>query len=318
MKLNHGARTELKGQHTISIMNSPGSNHEFKSAFLAEVIFASLTEAGHAAHTIKTFYKGGFKKGYSNDVEQVFTEAAEGQVGFKMMLNRDGLYDLLPEGLFHQSKGNTRVNSVQDAVEEHKQFKEEEKLARKFFAPLEQLLFLYRADAETAERNALYHIQNGQLNESFYHFWNIELELPEGPASRLLRLMPSADIIKSDIDVTAAALSYVLQSKVTLQATLLPDTCSLQQQSLCEQYLGVNATVGNTIGEWLTNWSCIIEDIPQKDLPLYAEGGALKKITDRFIEIFVPVEIDVQFDFTQAVEPEIGTYENILGVGAYL
>ncbi|MGE9312444.1 hypothetical protein ACLOAU_12390 [Niabella sp. CJ426] len=318
MKLNHGALIELKDQHTSIIMNSPGNNSEFKSAFLAEVIFASLTEAGHAANNIKALNKGGFKKGFSNDVEQVFIEEAGSGTSFEMILNRDGIYDLLPEGLFHQSKGNTRVSSVQDAVEEHKQFKEEEKLARRFFTPLEQLLFLYRAGAEAAERGALYNIQNGQLNESFYHFWNIDVKLPEGPAGRLLRLMPYADSIKSDIDATAAALSYVLQSKVTLKASLIPDTYLLQQENLSEQYLGVNATIGNTIGEWLTNWTCTISDIPDKDLALYVEGGALKKITDRFIEIFVPVEIDVLLDFRQAVDPGTETYENILGVGAYL
>ncbi|HTG54768.1 MAG TPA: hypothetical protein VL943_00780 [Niabella sp.] len=299
-------------------MNSPSNNSEFKSAFLAEVVFASLTEAGHVANNIKVLNKGGFKKGFSNDVEQVFLEESDNQVFFEMILNRDGIYDLLPEGLFHQSKGNTRVSSVQDAVEEHKQFKEEEKLARRFFTPLEQLLFLYRAGAETAEREALYDIQNGQLNESFYHFWNIDISLPEGPASRLLRLMPYADTIKSNIDATAAALSFVLQSKVSLKASLLPDMYLLQQKNLSEQYLGVNATMGNTIGEWMTQWTFTIWDIPGKDLVLYVDGGALKKVTDRFIEIFVPVEIDVLFAFKQAVDPEKETYENILGVGAYL
>ncbi|MCH5720992.1 hypothetical protein [Niabella hibiscisoli] len=122
-------------------MNSPGNNSVFKTAFLAEAVFASLEEAGHGASDIKAFNKGGFKKGFSNDVEQVLIEESGNRVSFEMALNRDGIYDLLPEGLFHQSKGNTRVNSVQDAVEEHKQFKEEEKLARKFFTPLEQLLF---------------------------------------------------------------------------------------------------------------------------------------------------------------------------------
>lgn len=299
-------------------MNSPNNNSISTSAFLAEAIFASLTEAGHAAGHIKAIHKGGFKKGFSNDVEQVLTEELGEQVDFEITLNRDGIYDLLPEGLFHQSKGNTRVNSVQDAVDEHKQFKEEEKLARKFFTPLEQLLFLYRAEAETAERNALYDIQNGKLNDSFYHFWNIDINLPKGPASRLLQLMPYADTIKSDIEATAAALSHVLQRKVTLKASLLPDTYVLQQQNLSDQYLGVDATMGNTIGEWLVNWTCTLLDIPDEELGLYVDGGGLKKIIDRFTDIFIPVDVDISFDFRRASGLRKETYENILGVGAYL
>lgn len=299
-------------------MNSPSNNSVFKSAFLAEAVFASLTEAGHAAKNIRVFNKGGFRKGFSNDVEQVVIDETDQQYGFDITINRDGIYDLLPEGLFHQSRGNTRVNSVQDAVEEHKQFKEEEKLARKFFTPLEQLLFLYRANAETAERDALYNIQNGQLNASFYHFWNIDTGLPDEPAGRLLRLMPYADSIKSHIEATTAAFSYVLQRKIAIEAMLLPDTYLLQQQNLNEQYLGVNAAIGNTTGEWVACWKCSISGIPDEDLIMYVDGGALKKITDRFIEIFVPVDVDVLFDFRQEVDIQKETYENILGVGAYL
>ncbi|MCH5720993.1 hypothetical protein [Niabella hibiscisoli] len=171
---------------------------------------------------------------------------------------------------------------------------------------------MFRAGAETAERNALYDIQNGQLSDSFYHFWNIDTSLPDGPAGRLLRLMPYADTIKSDIDATAAALSYVLQRAVSLKSSLLPDAHLLSQKYLSEQYLGVDATMGNTIGEWLTHWNCTLFDIPEKDLALYVDGGALKKVTDRFIEIFVPVDIDVSFDFMQADDLQKETYENIL------
>ncbi|MCH5688644.1 hypothetical protein LWM68_32965 [Niabella sp. W65] len=54
------------------------------------------------------------------------------------------------------------------------------------------------------------------------------------------------------------------------------------------------------------------------DLVMYIEEGAFKKITDRFIEIFVPVDVDVLLDFRQADHIQKETYENILGVGTYL
>ena len=137
-------------------------------------------------------------------------------------------------------------------------------------------------------------------------------------AGRLLRLMPYADSIKSHIEATTAAFSYVLQRKIAIEAMLLPDTYLLQQQNLNEQYLGVNAAIGNTTGEWVACWKCSISGIPDEDLIMYVDGGALKKITDRFIEIFVPVDVDVLFDFRQEVDIQKETYENILGVGAYL
>lgn len=318
MKLNHGALIISPDQHIKSIMNSAGNNSVSKSAFLAEAVFASLREAGHAAANINVLCRGGFRKGFSNDIEQVIIEDQGNRIDFEITLNRDGIYDLLPEGLFHQSRGSSRVSSVQDAVDEHKQFKEEEKLARKFFNPVEQLLFRYRAEAETAERTALYDIQNGKLNESFYQFWNIDIDLPEAPASRLLQLMPHADTIKLNMEATASALSHVLQKQVVFTKSLLPGNSVLQQRNLSEQYLGIDATMGNSVEEWLTNWTCVILDIPDHELALYAAGGSLKKITDRFVEIFIPVEVDVLFDFRRADSLQDNAYENILGVGAYL
>ncbi|MCH5597551.1 hypothetical protein [Niabella ginsengisoli] len=199
-------------------MSRPINNAISKLSYTAEAIFASLVEAGHATSNLKTYNKGGFKKGYSNDVDSVIIEEYDNNLTFEITLNRDSIYDRLPEGLFHQTKGSSKINSVTEAIEEHKQFKEEEKQARKFFAPLEQLLFQYKAAAETAERDTLYDIQNGKLNSSFYKFWNISTDLPETNAGRLLQLMPYCDSIKGNMAATELALSNVLNRKIILKS----------------------------------------------------------------------------------------------------
>lgn len=299
-------------------MNSPANNTIFKPAFLAEAVFASLREAGHRAGDIQIHKKGGFKKGFSNDVDQVLMEPGDHRIRFEMYLNRNGLYDVLPEGLFHQSKGAARVTTVQDAVDEHRQFKEEEKLARNFFAPLEALLFLYGADAEMAERSALYDIQNGKLGTAFYQFWNVDADSCGEPAGRLLRLMPYADRIKSDIKATAAALACILETEIGYQASLCPDKQVLPQPGLHELCLGIDATIGNTTCEDFPCWIFTFKGIAYNELTGYCEGGTFKKIIDRFVEIFIPVDIDTVFDFEKNDDLRKEKNEHILGVGAFL
>ncbi|MGC4232916.1 MAG: hypothetical protein QM594_08045 [Niabella sp.] len=299
-------------------MSSPANTSIVKSSFLAEAVFASLEDAGHQRNHIKITNKGGFKKGYSNDVEAMVIETRNHKTSFELLLNRDGIYDKLPEGLFHQTKGNSRVNSVQDAVEEHKQFKEEEKYARSFFAPLEQALFHYKADAESAERATLYDIQNGKLNEAFYRFWNISPDLPQALANRMLQLMPYSGMIKGDLSATATALAYVLNREVSIALSEVNESGSLDAPVLSRQTLGVDTVTGNKPNMMTTSWICTIAGIPGNELYKYAESNEIRAVIDRFTELFIPVDIDISFDFVPLNGPVAGTYENILGTGAYL
>lgn len=299
-------------------MNSLSNNLFIKPPFTGEAVFASLLEAGFGADDIKIDNQGSFKRSYSRDVDRLDISGAGHKFKAVISLNRDGIYDLLPEGLFHQTKGNTRVNSVQDAVEEHKQFKEEEKQARKFFAPLEQMLFLYKAAAETTERDALYDIQNGRLNNSFYQFWNISTTLPEGPSARLLQLMPYAESIKGEIQNTATALSYILAKDVTIHVTEQLMSETITTGKLSDMRLGVDTVSGNICSEWQPVWQCTISNIPDSELIQYAAAMPMGKMLHRFTEIFVPLDVDILFDFVPLDEPLKEMYGNILGIGAYL
>ncbi len=299
-------------------MDSLSNNALIKLPFTGEVVFASLLESGFNAENISIHYQGSFKRSYSRDVESVrITDASPAKAS--IYLNRDGIYDLLPEGLFHQTKGNSRVNNVQNAVEEHKQFKEEENQARKFFRPLEQMLFLYRAATETAERNALYDIQNGRLNSSFYQFWNISEDLPGEPAARLLRLIPYAEKLKGKVQNTATALSYILNKEVVITPgeRLVKEKASIPRR-LSEMRLSVNTVLGETSGEQQIEWHCTISQIPDTELADHTASMPMGKILHRFTEIFVPLEVDIHFDFVPLNQPSKENYDNVLGIGSYL
>jgi len=300
-------------------MKNSSNNLITNPPFTAETLFVSLLEAGLDTEQIKVQHNGSFKRRYSQDVEMVEIDECDNKSKALISLNRDGLYDVLPEGLFHQTKGSSRVNSVEGAVEEHKQYKEEEKFARKFFAPLEQMLFLYKAMAENAERNILRDLQNGKLNSSFYEFWNISVNLPTAPAARLLRLMPYASLIKGDRENTEAALSYLLGKPVCItvneqiQTEVFTDT-----RRLIDMRLGVDTVIGASCREVQVIWNCTINDILHSELEAFAPDMAMYNILNRFTEIFIPLDVELRFDFLPANQSLEETYSNVLGVGCYL
>ncbi len=114
-------------------------------------------------------------------------------------VNRDGLYDYLPEGLFHQPSNETR--DQKELFEDIDEQGRRQKGARQFFQPIEQEFYLQGLLMELEERTYLVNEQtlrqqsqapNGQ-GDVLRQFW----DLPNGlldirQLNNLLHLLPIA------------------------------------------------------------------------------------------------------------------------------
>ena len=108
----------------INMINS------YPSDIKAEVLMADLIQEGFAESDFIVFFDSLFKRKYSSDIlkaEKVFINDYQELLG--IFVARDGLYDLLPEGLFHAS--DSALTSGKDmALDSRKESKIEEE-ARK-------------------------------------------------------------------------------------------------------------------------------------------------------------------------------------------
>jgi len=286
--------------------------------FTSEAVCAELLP-NVSIENIKTHQIGSFKKSYRNDIERIETEEYSTKTNFNIFINRNSIYDLLPEGLFHQTLGSKRVTSVGDAVIEHKRFKQEEKDARKFFAPIEQMLFRFRIYTELAETEALFDIQNGKLNNTFFKFWNIDQNLPAPEANRMLQLMPYCNFIKGNPDTTNIALSYILNKEVTISTVgRLNRTSLAQPRAVQDTRLGIDTVLGSDVEEVLLYWIFTIGNLAKKDIADYAVSNKMSKLLSRFTEIFIPLEIDVEFELSGQPQGAEEMGEDILGYASHL
>ena len=114
----------------------------------AEALCAALLEHGYAFDDLILKRLGTFKRSFSNDIEAVSARADNTEGRLEISLNRDSLYDRLPEGLFHQPRGKGSGAAVTEMVKEFRRYREEEKEARKFFQPIEQEIFRYSVAVE--------------------------------------------------------------------------------------------------------------------------------------------------------------------------
>lgn len=302
-------------------MKTPVSSNIMLPPFKSEVVCAGFLEQGVAMENIKVTAQGAFAKSYRNDIEKIVIDdhVDDSKTVFEVFLNRDGIYDKLPEGFFHQTKGSKKVRTVQDAVTEHKQFKTEEKQARKFFAPIEKMLFQYRLHTELAEREALYDIQNGKLNKTFYEFWNLGEGLPEPEANRLLQMMPYNNFIKGNTHATTTALGFILHREVAFKTKLRSENGHLPnapKMDACR--LGMDTVLGTSHSEWLPVWEFTISGVSQGQLHQFVQEAPIGRLLQKFTEVFLPLEVEVDYQFDALLPTEHETTQTILGYGSRL
>jgi hypothetical protein len=296
-------------QHVLPLLN-------------AEAFCAAIIENGVDFDNIDVFYEGGFRQTYRNDIEQVKYEyEGDPDAVIQVNLNRNGIYDNLPEGLFHQSKGTARTSSTRDMISEHRQYKDEEKLARKFFKPLQQELFKAGVAQETEERRLLFASLVGDVPASFFSFWSIDSHLPIAPATMLIRVLPFARHIKGNKTLTAKTLALVLNKPVQVTEIIKQEQHTGTQQNFFEcgrdALLGINTITGHTVHEPSLCWQFTIGELDSEEMETYVPHQPMGKLLQRFTELFIPLITDVEFSFDINQEQPTETRHNeyIMGYG---
>src|SRR5687768_7995784 len=114
--------------------------------FRAEVIAAEMVEAGLDAERILILMLGPLKRPFSKDVQSVTEELSEYDHKEYSLVKtpKEGVYDMLPEGLFHHPATHNSGKSEKEIIKMMKQRAVEEQQARKFFLPFEATINFLR------------------------------------------------------------------------------------------------------------------------------------------------------------------------------
>jgi hypothetical protein len=265
-----------------------------------EVFCAEINQNGLQFDKIIIKHEGGFKKSYRNETGNVcfvYNDKSQ-QEEMEVSINRNGIYDRLPEGLFHQTKGNSKLQGVKDMVDEYRRFKEEEKNVRKFFQPLEQEIFRYSVLVEQEEQQISLSMLDGTLKNELFRFWGIAEGLPDSPVKVLLSIIPWVAHIKGNRLLTAKSLALMLGRHVT-SAEWIKKTHTIPGggMALGIGELGFTTVTGSTFQEPSVQWTFTITELSKKELALYPPQKPFGKFLKQFEEIFIPLTIDIIFEF---------------------
>ena len=303
----------------------PEWKRPYEADIRAEVIVAQWLEGLPPDELEKIAIRpaGPFRRGYSPDILSVEPEVNEyEETVICVQVSRCGLFDRLPEGLFHQygvESGQTGAPLAKEQmVRRIRKRQEEERAARKFFRPFDQAFNRYRILLEIEERNAVTGFENSMQQELFETLWGkYDHQLSEGQKATLLNLLPVASRVAGDPALTADCFRAVLRTPVDIEARYGPlqSTHSEEEESLRlgKSHLGVDFVPGDFPEETDLRFELRFGPVPGDRLPDFLPAGRDRRTIDLLCRFFVPMEIEVavqvetspgeyQFDLTETAE----------------
>jgi hypothetical protein len=177
---------------------------------------------------------GMFGRTRKSDIDEVLIGDINERPTIALKVNREGIYDLLPEGLFHINSDKVDLavdnskGTFHDQIQKSNAIEDE---ARRFFRIFELQIFRFRVVAE-----ALARIEDTNLGvvESFLHtlFPVAIKELNRGEISRLLRAFPIFYYSKHDPNKIREVLAYVLDVPIDIEETMYTESIRLSGEGL--------------------------------------------------------------------------------------
>ena len=242
--------------------------------------------------------RGSFQRGYRDDILDVVPPAGQAKT-IRIDVAREGLYDMLPEGLFHEGGAGGVGIDTEAAVGDVEQNRREEGEARRFFLPLEQEFYRQKIALEHQEHAYFQSARPGSRAGRFLRkLWGIPAELPAAQQQRFLFLTPHLHRLAGRLPEVERCFAFLLSVPVQLSQQYPPMPASFEQPPvpLGEATLGHDAVLGDALDDPWPYWQLTVGPVAGEQLRSLLEGGA----TNRFIRwvagYLLPAGVDYQLN----------------------
>jgi hypothetical protein len=259
----------------------------------AEVVVGELLDNHVHESEVAVQMQNVFTRAFNKDILDAQLDDSQPYHPFiTLMLSRDGLYDRLPEGLFHAFSPQ-KQQEVSEMVATYKKHQQEEQEARKFFRPLEHEFFLQRVFLEQREKHLLFDALGKDADELFRSFWNVPEGLPKEPVNKLIRLLPYIHRIAGNLPLVQLYLQAILEEPVTITCKNGPVPVSAGiQTGLGECRLGVDTMTGNLFYADMPEVIVKIGPLQQRRVYDFLSWQPYGKLLQVCLEFLLPADVE--------------------------
>lgn len=219
---------------------------------------------------------------------------------------REGIYDYMPEGIFHPPSLGISSKNVDSVVREMRKQKLVEEDARKFFQPFELEFFYTHVSALLKESEFDSESKTDSLLDFAIELWPVLQKIEPESAKILVNVLPFMHEVRGNKAWIERFLSAFL--KVPVEILFIPNTIAAQDDIDGITALG-NARLGITLipmGKHMDgdrNWQINIGTIPYDELQNYVPGSTFRKLLTEIYDFFVPVSVKVYEKFITEKDP---------------
>ncbi len=269
--------------------------------FRSEVVAANLIQQGYDPEKIMIIRQGAAKRGFSKDIEKTSLEYSQEDLSDKLVIktNKECIYDILPEGIFHQPKAKRGTKDKEDIIDEIKRQRQEEFFARKFFQPFEVELDNLLVDFNLFETQYDKRTLHANFIKIFTPYWPVLKVLGREQAVLLLYIIPLVHQIRNKFKDIEEAMSLILETSVQIKQLKLEqkNSSNLFESCLREKRLGVDLVLGNTFDDGQLDLKVIIGPLSVEKMEFYLKDPNGIAILNMLYKLFFPAALFVIQEF---------------------
>ena len=270
--------------------------------FRPEVVAATLIEQGFDPELITIIRDGAARRGIGKEVEEILLVFSDHTLQDHLYIkaNKEGGYDMLPQGLFHKPLHKKKfLKDKEEALEEIRIHREEEFFARKFFQLFEVMTDETSIEAQLFEIRYDKKISNPEFVNLFVQFWPVLKLLEHRQAIFFMHIIPILHKIRSHHEEVEEALSYLLDVPVHISNIALPAKKADRffESHIGRNEIGVDMVLGNTFDDGENDLKITVGPISADRMIDFIETGKGYILLEQLCELFLSANAFVTKDF---------------------
>ncbi len=292
--------------------------------YKATVVASELIEHGFPREDLYFRNVSLFRRFISKDINNIVWEENDNEPDKLVIeLNREGLYDMLPDGITH---AKTQKTSEQNYANEFAIHRKQEENARTFFGTFENEFLHFSLQLEIIERE-LYNNKNHETTRAFFeYFYGDSSVLTDIQVLTLLYILPLSNKIRADIKLISQTLTKILNYKIVVTAQKnRPQLLSRGASSakLNQAILGVDSVISDSCLVHTFSYNLTIYNIHFDRYEDFEKNGKCSNVLDFVLPYFFPVGADVNItllpdDSCRDFKTSIPEESNFLGFNSYI
>jgi len=284
-------------------------NNELFTDYKAVAQAADLIERDIiSADRIEIIPLGPDKRAFAKDIENtnVYYSEIRRHDRIRIQTNREGLYDMLPEGLFHRPPTGSAGMDEESMIKDIRDRREEEKQARLFFTPFDAEINYVRIMTELYENMLDKKTTYSDLSRIFEFGWDEFNLLNKEQSIIWMHLLPEIQLKRNDIDFVSKVLTALFNLPIaivdaTANVTPIKIADELQMQ-LGASALGIDTIIGDSFMPEHESFNINIGPTSPQELVNFIPGQKNRAILDMAISYLMPVDAEVNVELLTAID----------------